>query len=424
MKSSRFKTGLVAFIILIVGLVAVGILGKMDQDSRRGAISPTGTARYTFTYPSGIQPAPGSRGKIDITATGLGASLVDGFQMAITFTGTVPSDIVYDATLPSGLGAQTIMWENTANGKTAIIGLLTTNITTPYTPQGGTAPLGTFSFTTPSSGTLTISASSAIGLVTSKITQASTGVDLLGPMNPTSFSFTPATPTPTPATPRPPTPTPTPRPATPTPTITPRPATPTPVITPRPPTPTPTAVITPRPPTPTPVGGLQFGVKVKFAGINGNVGPIQALVRSGLIGVTQPMYSSTLTFVHESGGVYTSSTPALLSSFNSSQRYWLSVKGARHVQKIFQLGPVTNVGGTNYVSYTDLASLLQPGDLPTQDGIVNTSDLNKVLALFSKPTPTATDLNTADVNGDGVINAVDMGLILSTLSTKSDETVL
>ncbi len=163
-------------------------------------------------------------------------------------------------------------------------------------------------------------------------------------------------------------------------------------------------------PTATPIVARQLSVLAKFAGVTKDVGPIKAKVSDGgtIIG--------DLTFTHTTNGVY-KAMYAVPTSYVFPTQASFSVKPEKHVQRVFRSWPVSN-------QTIDLTSkVFEPGDLPPQDGIVNITDINKVVAILAKPTQTADDRLIADVNYDGVVNAADVSIILSTLSTRPDESL-
>lgn len=166
---------------------------------------------------------------------------------------------------------------------------------------------------------------------------------------------------------------------------------------------------------------MGFTFKVKIAGVNSDVGPIKAVVTVSDRNNPSIVFShdQTLTYLD---GYYvdtfkeTARDPAV---FDFSKGFAIAIKAEKHVKRVFASNAVARESDV-----LDLTSKpLQPGDLPEQDGVVNSEDIAKVLKDMVKPIQTAEDLKEADVNYDGVVNSFDMGLILSTLSTRPDETL-
>ncbi len=174
-------------------------------------------------------------------------------------------------------------------------------------------------------------------------------------------------------------------------------------------------------PTATPISSAPK-ILVSFAGVSSDRGTIRARVKA--VSATSTIFDLTLPFVFDGNGKYRAdfsnvTLPAATSlSTYQGTNLSISMKGEKHVQRI-----VRNILATSTGLIDLSAKPLEVGDLPTQDGIVNAADIDKVLSRMSASTTSTSDLNIADVNYDGTINAVDMGLILSTLSTKTDETL-
>ena len=156
--------------------------------------------------------------------------------------------------------------------------------------------------------------------------------------------------------------------------------------------------------------------KVRVLGTTHSIGALNAKVSVRNMDEATPItHDIILSFAGDGyfQGIYnrTGNEPLLKDGFT------IAIKGEKHVQRSFSNMPLSQTG-----VYADLTSKpLQPGDLPVQDGTADVNDINKVLAIFAKPIQDETDLNVADVNYDGVVNSADLGLILGTLSSKSDE---
>jgi len=112
--------------------------------------------------------------------------------------------------------------------------------------------------------------------------------------------------------------------------------------------------------------------------------------------------------------------------------YYALIKGAKHLQKkICKNNPTENVAGTyncidgqitidsgnNTLNFSNI--LLLAGDLPIQDGIINSVDLAYVRNNFSNQS--AEVLARGDLNLDGIVDSQDYGLIINSISFKYDE---
>lgn len=152
-----------------------------------------------------------------------------------------------------------------------------------------------------------------------------------------------------------------------------------------------------------------------FHGISRDVGPIPASVTLGLTGQATPTINTNLIFVHLADNRYQARLDLTGSGLTDASTYWLTVKGQKHMMRSFEeldLEPTTSLDLT-------FAPFL-PGDLPPQDGTLDTNDRNYLLTAMSKTFPTITDLDTADVNYDGQVNSVDYGLLLYTINQLSN----
>lgn len=187
------------------------------------------------------------------------------------------------------------------------------------------------------------------------------------------------------------------------------------------PTASPVSTATPSPsssttPSTSPVSTDSFYFKIKVVGLTNTISGLNTKVS-----VQNPDESTSRTYPvtlsYAGNGLFNGIVSRASNQPVFKEGFTLAVKGEKHVQRSF-----TNMRLGAPGDYTDLTSKpLQPGDLPTQDGVVDAGDINKVLSIFAKPVQGSADLAIADVNYDGIVNSTDLGLILSTLSTKSDE---
>lgn len=191
--------------------------------------------------------------------------------------------------------------------------------------------------------------------------------------------------------------------------------------------------------TPSPVvGNVTLNLKLKFQGIQKK--PIDSL-KAMDVKVTavdesdSSEHVGTGTFTPDDKGIYSGSVPINLTinaGDGPSKAYKILVKGPQHVQKkVCDVTPTETVGGVyqcdkgtinlkpgaNDFDFTGIYMLV--GDLPQQDGIVNSYDTSLVLNSIGK-----TDLETlkiADLNRDGIVNFQDFSLVIAALSVRSDE---
>lgn len=239
---------------------------------------------------------------------------------------------------------------------------------------------------------------------------------------------------------------------TPIPTVTPTPtriltSTPTPTIIPtRTPTvnltatPTPTIPIyTPTPTatsTPTPTTSLQSSVilnlKLKFQGIVKKPINNSMKVKVAFIDNSGTKKEAFGDFVADDNGIWSGTTTIGNTVIDQTKKYSLLIKGPRHVQKKVcdilpaessfgayrcSLSNISLLSGSNTFNFSNI--LLLTGDLPPQDGVVNSYDLSFIRNNLHKET--ADSLQKADLNQDGRIDVQDWSLIIASLSIKLDD---
>ena len=138
---------------------------------------------------------------------------------------------------------------------------------------------------------------------------------------------------------------------------------------------------------------------------------------------------STVTFIVDSSGVWSGS---FTSGVTAGSKYKVLVKGPKHIQKKICIstptedypgtyhcedGAITLAAGTNTLNFSGI--ILLAGDLPTQDGIVNSYDTSLVRNNLGKSD--SSSLALADLNLDGVVDSQDYSMIINALSIKFDE---
>lgn len=115
--------------------------------------------------------------------------------------------------------------------------------------------------------------------------------------------------------------------------------------------------------------------------------------------------------------------------------YTILVKGPKHLQKKFcqnnpteqieqgfpyrclGAGAISLTTTDNELNFTDV--LLQGGDLPNQDGIINAYDVSRVLDILATGESTKDeDLQVADIDLNGIVNAKDRSYLIETLEEK------
>lgn len=192
------------------------------------------------------------------------------------------------------------------------------------------------------------------------------------------------------------------------------------------------ATNTPVPPTNPPGGGsTTLNMKIKFQGITkkpSNAAGEVVQVKLRAEGSTAVVAGSG-TFTPDDSGVYSGSV-----SLNAAAgtAYTVYVKGPRHIQKKVCAnspvetsigtyrcgrGSVTLAAGANTLDFSKILMLV--GDLPQQDGIVDSYDTSFIRQSFGSTD--AAKLTIGDVNRDNIIDTQDMSLVIQALNVKYDE---
>lgn len=309
------------------------------------------------------------------------------------------------------------------NGKVTIILLCSAG-----TPKKGTGPLVSFNFKALTAGTtnITFDESTIVAAIeepnqnvfgpvsSSSVTIQSIVVPTIT-LTPTVIPTATSTPTPTIIPTR-----------TPTVNLT---ATPTPTIPIHTPTPTATS-------TPTPTTSLQSSVilnlKLKFQGIVKKPMNNSMKVKVAFIDNSGTKKEASGDFVADDNGIWSGTTTIGNTVIDQTKKYSLLIKGPRHVQKkVCDSMPseptygtyncnsnnITLQTGTNTFDFSGVMLLV--GDLPVQDGVVNSYDLSLIRNNLQKTE--ASILGKADLNQDSRIDVQDWSLAVASLSIKLDE---
>lgn len=153
-KALKNTTNLIIVGILLLGLITALFAVQKVQELRNKAAVPQGTASIE------LDPGEMEEGILKDTPVSLKintrvATPTDGFQVVANFIGTVPPDLKFNPTILTGLELAYVNLSDTSTGKQLQAVYVSQN---PLEPVGSPAtPLGTISFTSPGSGTLTIS---------------------------------------------------------------------------------------------------------------------------------------------------------------------------------------------------------------------------------------------------------------------------
>jgi len=206
------------------------------------------------------------------------------------------------------------------------------------------------------------------------------------------------------------------------PTSTPTPTPPTATAT---PTSTPTPTLTPTP-TPNPPGQVKAKFKVKFSGVD-NKKPDQIVkVKIGR-GETVIQELEQVSLTANNQGIYESQMITLSSAITPGTNYYLLIKGPKHLQVKFcqntgqtrpcTTGKITLNSGENTLDFTGYP--LPGGDLPPQDGVVNSLDAVALTNCLFQTSSTC--LQKADLNFDEIVNTMDINIMNNTIYTRWED---
>ncbi len=184
-------------------------------------------------------------------------------------------------------------------------------------------------------------------------------------------------------------------------------------------------------PTTTPGGNVTLNLKLKFQGVlkKPASGQTTQTVKVKMVDKNGTSKSGSGNFTADDKGIWTGSVSM---SATVGSNYKIFIKGPKHIQKRIcdtkptetypgsyhcEKGEITIKAGVNSLDFSGV--LLLAGDLPAQDGVVNSYDTSLVRNNLAK-TDSAV-LSKADLNFDGIVDTQDYSLIISALSIRGDE---
>lgn len=179
-------------------------------------------------------------------------------------------------------------------------------------------------------------------------------------------------------------------------------------------------------------GGTTTSVnmKLKFQGILSEPSNKTMQVKVTAVAGYGTTYPSAATFTAQ-GAIWSGAVTFPNPRVGENTNFYMLVKGPKHVQKKIcdeepaedsvgayscQNGEITLESGMT-LDFSGIT--LMAGDLPTQDGIVDSYDLSLVRNNLNKTDEDI--LNVADVNLNGRVDAQDYSLIIQTLSIRPDD---
>lgn len=145
------QTLLIVVLIVLLPLILLAIK-KNNNNSKASTVN--GTAAISLS-PATTKFVPSSAQNVDLLVN-TGQEKVDGVQAILNFSGAVPTNLVFTANTITGLSPVITNVETTVTGKKATIAFITSNPQQPFTTNSALVKLGTFSFTSPTTGDMTI----------------------------------------------------------------------------------------------------------------------------------------------------------------------------------------------------------------------------------------------------------------------------
>lgn len=195
----------------------------------------------------------------------------------------------------------------------------------------------------------------------------------------------------------------------------------------------PTTSSAPQPTTSTaPTDSTTIPFKLKFQGVNKKPADKYNSITVKVTAVSSAgqKNEATGTFVADDKGVWTGNVA--FKNLTAGAGYYFLVKGPKHIQKkICTLTPTEQYPGSYRCKGQDRITLdanskpdfsgiyMLTGDLPNQDGLVDSYDLSLVRNNIGKTDENVVKL--ADVNFDGIVDTQDHSLMIAALSIAYDE---
>ncbi len=186
-------------------------------------------------------------------------------------------------------------------------------------------------------------------------------------------------------------------------------------------------------PTLPPTGNVKLNMKLKLQGILNKPAashPLDVKITIAGGGLGSNVVTKNVVFVPDGSGVWSGMTAVNVPAGN---KYKVFVKGPQHLQKRICVqnptetsngtyrcgdnGQISLKAGDNTLDFSGV--MLLTGDLPDQDGIVDSYDLAYMRLNFGSTDPKA--LAIADLNQDGLVDTQDYSLVIASLSVKYDE---
>lgn len=188
---------------------------------------------------------------------------------------------------------------------------------------------------------------------------------------------------------------------------------------------TPTATVTQVPTIPPNTPQITF--RTGFVGLSQSQPDLTVRLTVADAAAAVPITNSFLVNLTSNGSfVYTPvNSPVSIIGSSSGTGKTLLVKGPKHLQKKME-DRITLSAGTNPTfDWTASQLKMEPGDLPDpnnnmqQDGVINSVDVGMLVSRIGSTSQS--DLEIADLNYDGIVNANDLSLLIETLSTRYDD---
>lgn len=180
-------------------------------------------------------------------------------------------------------------------------------------------------------------------------------------------------------------------------------------------------------------GDVDLNLKIRFQGVTEQPSePYRQLNTKIILSAEDKSFreESIIPFIVNNEGIWSGKFSA--KNVPLGAKYSIFIKGPKHLmKKVCKLDPSESVSGTYKCSSGNIQLktgtqnidfskiILLVGDIPVQDGIINSVDAVYVRSNFGSQT--ASIVARADLNLDGIVHTQDMVLMLKALEFKYDE---
>ena len=330
------------------------------------AATENGTATMTLV-PGTSTPPTGSATSIQLNIN-TGVLSATGFQIVADFTGTVPADLTFTPIPPPEFSASYNQLIDITGGKRLQV-IIDTGSTSGYSTNGSEVALGTLTFTTPTSGVMTITFDQIqTAILDSNFT------DILHTVTNATYTFAPGT-------------------------------------------------------SPSP-NGTSLVFAMKFEGVDANLGAktVKVVTTSG----TTIVQARDVTVTADANGLYSNSSDPLTELTPGTYAFYLNgpVHLTRRFTQLINAGTNNVSWELNYLLAGDSIDERIDSDIPTIADVIDIYDYNKVVEVFNckvgNPPPPGKDqamcdmYMEADYDFDGDVDIYDYNFLVGNFNISGE----